>query len=286
MHEKDRSRSGMAVPSTTWSGGSVSKPVWVRIPPPAPSHGPRRWTPLLRRLPARILGRMNSAFGPPFEPGQLVRGVVRRLGPAGVILDLGGGIQGLLPAAEQAPGERYAIEERLRAVVLELRRGTVASPIVILSRAREDFVHRLLEAEVPEIAAGRVIVSALVREAGVCTKIAVHSEDPQADPVTICRGTNHENLDRIVSELRGERVDVVRWSGDPLAFIGSALLLGADIHAEQDSSARKALVVVADDQLSPVIGRKGHNLRLAARLTGWDIDVMTRSELQREIDGQ
>src|SRR5262245_50130457 len=133
-------------------------------------------------------------------------------------------------------------------------------------RTPESFVLRLLAAEVPEIADGTVVVSALAREVGVCTKVAVQSEDPEADPVAMCRGANDENIDRIVRELSGERMDVVRWSADAVTFIGNALLLGGEIRAEEDRAARKVLVVVADGQLSEVIGRHGHNVRLAARL--------------------
>jgi N utilization substance protein A len=180
--------------------------------------------------------------------------------------------EGFLPRSEQIFNENYHVGERLRALVLEVRAvGTRVR--VVLSRSHPEFVRRLFELEVPEVSEGLVQIRAIAREAGYRTKIAVHSVDPRVDCVGACVGVQGSRIKSIVDELNGEKIDIVRWS-DQMDVLITNTLKPAEIQSvDLDAERRHALVVVPEDQLSLAIGKRGQNVRLAAKLTGWDIDI-------------
>jgi len=187
----------------------------------------------------------------------------------------------VLPAREQVPRESYRRGDRVRAYVMEVR-DTSKGPQVVLSRAHPDFVARLFEMEVPEIYENIVEVKGVVREAGDRTKIAVSSKESQVDPVGACVGMKGSRVQAVVRELRGEKIDIIPWSEDPRIFIAKALSPAVVEKVGVTEEDRSALAVVADTQLSLAIGKKGQNVRLAAKLTGWKIDILSESEYDQE----
>ncbi len=212
--------------------------------------------------------------------GQLVNGIVLRHEKGAYYIDLGK-TEAVLPAREQVPRESYRRGDRVRAYVLEVR-DTSKGPQVVLSRAHPDFVSRLFEMEVPEIYENIVEVKAVVREAGDRTKIAVASKEAQVDPVGACVGMKGSRVQAVVRELRGEKIDIIPWSEDPRIFIAKALSPAVVEKVGVTEEDRSALIVVADSQLSLAIGKKGQNVRLAAKLTGWKIDILSESEYDQE----
>jgi len=186
-----------------------------------------------------------------------------------------------LPAREQVPRESYRRGDRVRAYVLEVR-DTSKGPQVVLSRAHPEFVSRLFEMEVPEIYENIVEVKGVVREPGDRTKIAVTSKDSHVDPVGACVGMKGSRVQAVVRELRGEKIDIIPWSEDPRIFIAKALSPSVVEKVGVTEEDRSALAVVADSQLSLAIGKKGQNVRLAAKLTGWKIDILSESEYDQE----
>ena len=186
------------------------------------------------------------------------------------------GHRGLLAPGEQVKGEEYVEGMRLRVYVVEVRRST-KGPQVLISRTHPGLVKRLFELEVPEIYDGTVEVKSIAREAGSRTKLAVWSADPDVDAIGACVGPRGQRVNNIVNELKGEKVDIIKWSEDPAQYIAAALspadVVSVDIH-EEGKSCR---VVVPDDQLSLAIGKEGQNARLAAKLTGWKIDIKPAS---------
>jgi len=212
--------------------------------------------------------------------GQLVNGIVLRHEKGAYYIDLGK-TEAVLPAREQVPRESYRRGDRVRAYVLEVR-DTSKGPQVVLSRAHPDFVSRLFEMEVPEIYENIVEVKGVVREAGDRTKIAVSSKDSQVDPVGACVGMKGSRVQAVVRELRGEKIDIIPWSEDPRIFIAKALSPAVVEKVGVTEEDRSALTVVADSQLSLAIGKKGQNVRLAAKLTGWKIDILSESEYDQE----
>ena len=214
--------------------------------------------------------------------GEIVSGAVQRFEGDAVIVNLGRNMEGILPRAEKVRGESYNIGERLRALVLEVKK--VGSRVkVILSRAHRDLVRALFELEVPEIADGVIMIRRIEREPGYRTKLAVHSTDTKVDCVGACVGVRGTRIKAIIDELNGERIDIIRWNDDSESLITNALKPAEISHIELDQQNKKALVLVAEDQLSLAIGRKGQNVRLASRLTGWEIEIMTRAELEKSI---
>ncbi|MDP9107361.1 MAG: transcription termination factor NusA [Candidatus Eremiobacteraeota bacterium] len=185
--------------------------------------------------------------------------------------------EALLPFSEQVPRENYRINDRIRAYVLDVRK-TNKGPLVVLSRAAEGLVQRLIEFQVPEIQDDIVEIMAIAREPGARTKVAVTSKRPEIDAVGACLGPKSSRIANVSDELRGEKIDVIRWAADLSAFIANALapakVLGVELY-EDDGI---ALVIVPDHQLSLAIGREGQNVRLAARLTGWRMDITSDSE--------
>lgn len=186
-----------------------------------------------------------------------------------------------MPSREQLPGETYRVGNRVRVYVLELRE-TGKVPQIIVSQAHQELVRELFELYVPEIEDGTVEIESIAREAGYRTKIAVHSEDADVDPVGACIGTRGVRIQNVVAELRNEKIDVIRYSTDPVDYISNALsparITTVALYEDAPEAGRRAEVIVPDDQLSLAIGRGGQNVRLAAKLTGWKIDIKSESQ--------
>ena len=219
------------------------------------------------------------------KEGHIVRGVVHRIEKRNVILEIGKA-EAVLPEREQIPGERHNPGDRLRAFVLEVRRST-KGPQVVLSRTHPGYLVRLFETEIPEIQEGIVVVKAAAREAGERAKVAVASTRRDVDPIGACVGLRGTRIQVISRELRGEKIDIIEWSQEPATFVARALSpakVSTVTIAESGSpdEPRAALVVVADNQLSLAIGKKGQNARLAAKLTGMRIDIKSESEVEAE----
>ncbi len=213
--------------------------------------------------------------------GEIVNGIVQAVRPAGVTVGLEKNTEALLPRREQIPGERFRVHDRVRALLLEVK-PTNKGPQVILSRAHKDFLRRLLEDEVPEIYRGEVEIRAIAREAGRRSKVAVSAIAPTIDPVGACVGLRGVRIQAIMRELHGEKIDVIEWNPDPEVFIAKALSPAQVVGVYLDGESRTATVVVPEDQLSLAIGRQGQNARLAAKLTGWRIDIKNVTEAASE----
>ena len=207
--------------------------------------------------------------------GELINGVVRRFERGDLIVDLGRA-EALLPVDQQAPREVYRPGDRIRALIMNIRM-TTKGPQILLSRSHPNLIAKLFEAEVPEIAEGIVEVKGVVREAGSRSKIAVYSHDHDVDPVGACVGMRGSRVQNVVSELRGEKIDIIPWSEDIVRFACNSLQPAqvSKVYIEEDISAME--IIVADDQLSLAIGKRGQNVRLAARLTGWKLDIKSES---------
>lgn len=204
--------------------------------------------------------------------GDIVSGTVNRIERSDVILDLGRA-EGLMPAAEKVPTERYQIGDRLRAFILKVE-SRAQGPEIILTRSHPDFVRRLFELEVSEIADKTVEIKGIAREAGFRSKIAVVSHDPKVDPVGACVGMRGIRVKNIVRELSGEKIDIVRWNEDIKTFVTNALAPAKLIRVTVDAEAQTVHVVVDAEHLSQAIGKKGQNARLTSKLTGWKIDIL------------
>ncbi len=223
------------------------------------------------------------------KEGDIVSGVVQQgRDPRTILVDLGR-IEAILPSVEQVPGERYSHGSRLRCYVLTVRKG-LRGPSVTLSRTHPNLVKKLFALEVPEIADGVVEIAAIAREAGHRTKIAVRTSAPGVNPKGSCIGPMGQRVRNVMAELHGEKIDIVDWSEDPAEFVGHALSPARVSSVEVvDLEARSARVVVPDYQLSLAIGKEGQNARLAARLTGWRIDIrsdMAPTGVQHEAQGE
>lgn len=205
------------------------------------------------------------------RPGDIVSGAVRRFERSDVIVDLGRA-EAVMPARERVPTEEYQIGDRIRAFIVSVQNNP-QGPEIILSRGHPDFVRRLFELEVSEIADGTVEIKGIAREPGFRTKIAVISHDEKVDPVGACVGMRGIRVKNIVRELSGEKIDIVRWHDDVKTFVTNALAPAKLIRVTVDEAARAVQVVVDVDQLSLAIGKKGQNARLTAKLTGWKIDI-------------
>jgi len=214
--------------------------------------------------------------------GALVRGVVQQVDRGNVIVKLDFS-EGVLPAREQIPRSYHRQNDYVRAVVINVDRSA-KGPQVILSRTHPDFLRRLFESEVPEIADAIVEIKAVSREAGARSKISVMSTDPRVDAVGSCVGLKGSRVQSIVRELGGERIDIVPWSADPAVFVQRALAPARVNDVRVQEAEKRMLVVVADDQLSLAIGKGGQNARLAARLTGWKIDLVSKSDEKKRVD--
>ena len=216
------------------------------------------------------------------KKGTLTTGIIQRVENRNVIVNIGK-TDAIMPQKEQIPGEYYKPGNRIRVFVLNVKE-TTRLPQVIVSHAHAEIVRELFELEVPEIEDGLVEIKSISREAGYRTKIAVWSNDPEVDSVGACIGPRGSRIQTIVSELKNEKIDIVRYSEDPVEYIVNALsparVVSVDILAN-DEYAHEAMVVVPDDQLSLAIGREGQNVRLAHKLTGWKIDIKSVSQMEK-----
>jgi N utilization substance protein A len=212
--------------------------------------------------------------------GDIVTGIIQQSDNRYTLLDLGK-VEALLPQAEQVPYERYEHGARLKAYIVEVRK-TTKGPQIVVSRTHPGLIKRLFELEVPEISSGVVEIKAAAREPGHRTKIAVWSNDSNVDPVGACVGARGARVRMVTNELRGEKVDIVPFSDDPREFVMRALQPAKVKEVRLDEDSGTATVVVNDFQLSLAIGKEGQNARLAARLTGWRIDIKSESQLAEE----
>ncbi len=219
----------------------------------------------------------------------IINGVVRRVEGDAVYVELSGTtIEGVMMTSDQIPNEKYAVGARIKVYVKKLREGFNGVQAIV-SRAVPNFVKKLFEAEVPEIASGVVEIKGVVREAGYRTKIAIASNDADVDALGACVGNRGARVNAIVAELNGEKVDIIIWSDDPFEYIARALSPAKVLSVEIDEILKASKVIVPDDKLSLAIGKAGQNVRLAAKLTGWKIDVKSESasraaEAQAELD--
>ncbi|HUT74854.1 MAG TPA: transcription termination factor NusA [Armatimonadota bacterium] len=209
--------------------------------------------------------------------GEVVTGIVQRRSGRSVFIGVGK-IEALLPASEQVPSDSCRFGERLKVYVVEVKR-TTKTPHVLVSRSHPGLLRRLFELEVPEVHDGVVEIKAIAREAGLRSKIAVHSRQENVDPVGACVGHRGSRVQSVVDELRGEKIDIVRWSDDMARYLGSALSPARVNEVRVDEDHKTATVIVPDNQLSLAIGKEGQNVRLAARLTGWRIDIRSESQI-------
>jgi len=208
--------------------------------------------------------------------------IVRRDEKQNLVLDLGKA-EGVLPEAEQVPGERYKIGQRIRVYVYDVRRTPGRGLQVLVSRTHRNLVKRLFELEVPEIYEGTVEIKAIAREPGSRSKVAVYARQEGLDPIGSCVGVRGNRINNIVNELNGEKIDIIKWSPDPATFVANALSPVVPVKVELRDSDHTALVTVPEKQLSLAIGKDGQNARLAARLTGWRVDVIKPGDASREL---
>lgn len=215
------------------------------------------------------------------KEGDIVGGVVYRLEKKAIILDLMGKAEGIIPRSFLSHLDRFRMGERVKAYVYEVKKDKGVQ--IILSRRHEGLVKKLFELEVPEIFEGIVEVKSIAREAGERTKIAVFSKDDKVDCVGACVGIRGSRVKNIIEELRGEKIDIVRWSEDIKEFIKAALSPAVVSRIDLDRENKRAKVLVANDQLSLAIGKKGQNVRLASRLVGWELDARSREVIEEEM---
>jgi N utilization substance protein A len=206
--------------------------------------------------------------------GDIITGVVRRIDPRGIVLETGSGgkAEALLPPPEQVSSERHRMGQRIRVYLLEVNRAA-KGPMLIVSRAHRNFVRRLMELEIPEIYNGVVEIKAIAREAGSRSKVAVHSRQSGLDPVGACVGQRGMRIQNIVNELGGERIDIIPWNDDQDRFVANALSPARVLNVAIEEATKTATVMVPEAQLSLAIGKEGQNARLAAKLTGWRVDI-------------
>lgn len=213
------------------------------------------------------------------QEGEIVSGLVQAINAQGVTIGLDMKAEGIMPNNQKIPGERLKVHDRIRAVVMEVKDGN-RGPQIILSRAHRNFLRRLLENEVPEIYHGIVEIRAIAREPGARAKVAVSATQAGIDPVGACVGIKGVRIQAIVKELHDEKIDIIQWDADPIVYISKAISPArvTGVYLSEQSGARTATVVVGEDQLSLAIGRDGQNARLAAKLTGWRIDIKSVTE--------
>ncbi len=220
---------------------------------------------------SKVMDEVNT------KQDELVTGIVRRVENDNVYVDLGiTQVEGVLSAKDQIPGEKYTINQRIKVVVKTIKEGYNA-PYVQLSRSNAGFVKKLFELEVPEIASGEVVIKNIVREAGYRTKMSVYTHNKSLDCIGACVGNKGMRVNEIVKELNGEKIDIIPYSEDPSEYIVSALSPATVLYIHVNAEDKTSLAVVPDDKLSLAIGKSGQNVRLAARLTGWKIDVKAKS---------
>ena len=213
------------------------------------------------------------------KKGEIVSGIIQKAERGIVIMDLGR-LEGIMPAKEQIPTEKYRVNDKIKAYVVDVDRGEKGAPQVIVSRSHPDFVRKMLEIEIPEIYEGIIEVKSVSRDQGKRCKVAVYSQNENIDPVGSCVGQKGIRIQNIINELHGEKIDVIEWNPDISIFIASALLPAKIMAVDIKEEDRFAQVIVADDQLSLAIGKAGQNARLAAKLTNWKIDIKSESQFR------
>ncbi len=189
-----------------------------------------------------------------------------------------------MPLKEQISTEKYRVNDKIRAYVLDVERGVKGAPQVIISRAHTDFVRKLFELEIPEIYEGVIEIKSISRDAGSRSKVAVYSPNENIDPVGSCVGQKGIRIQNIINELNGEKIDVIEWNEDPSIYISAALLPAQVLAVDIKDEEKFAQVIVPDDQLSLAIGKSGQNARLAAKLTNWKIDIKSESQFRKMIE--
>ncbi|MGI5850240.1 MAG: transcription termination factor NusA [Christensenellales bacterium] len=213
--------------------------------------------------------------------GEIMNAVIHRVDKSSVLLELDS-TEGIMPASECVPSERYNVNDHIKVYVMEVRK-TSKGPQIVVSRTHPGLLKRLFEIEVPEIMQNVVQIKSIAREAGSRTKIAVYSEDENVDPVGSCVGQKGSRIDRIVAELGNEKIDVIPWSADSIEFIANSLRPAKVLTVQINEVEKAAKVVVPDYQLSLAIGREGQNARLAAKLTGWKIDIKSQTQIEEAL---
>ena len=214
------------------------------------------------------------------KESEILTGIVQRVEPKAVYVDLGR-TEGVLEQSEMIPGEVLHDDDHIKVYVLQVNKSSMSAgytPQVYVSRIHQNLVKRLFEMEVPEIAGGVVTIKSIAREAGSRTKIAVFSADMMIDPVGACVGQRGGRVDRVVQELKGEKIDIIKWSSNPAEFVANALNPAHVLSVYQAKTEKAFRVIVPDNQLSLAIGKEGQNARLAAKLTGWKIDIKSQSQ--------
>lgn len=241
---------------------------------------------IMQRLRDAERGRVYEEYAD--KENEILTAVVTRVDDKGAVVELMGRTEGYLERDQMIPGEVINMDDHLKVYVLEVQRGddmTRRGPQVRVSRTHPNLVKRLFEMEVPEIAGGKVLIKGIAREAGSRTKMAVHSTEVLIDPVGACVGQRGDRVTRVVDELRGEKIDIIKWSENPAEFIANALNPAnvREVYTEA-SGQRSCIVVVPDNQLSLAIGKEGQNARLAARLTGFKIDIKSETQARESGD--
>ena len=218
------------------------------------------------------------------KKGEIVSGPIQKADRGIVVVDLGR-VEGIMPTKEQIPTEKYRVNDKIKAYVVDVERGEKGAPQAIVSRTHPDFVRKLLEFEIPEIYEGLIEIKSVARDPGQRCKVAVYSQNENIDPVGSCVGQKGIRIQNVINELNGEKIDVIEWNPDPSTFLASALLPAQIMAVDIKEEEKFAQVIVQDDQLSLAIGKSGQNVRLAAKLTGWKIDIKTETQF-RELLAQ
>ncbi len=215
--------------------------------------------------------------------GEIVSGLIQKADSGIVVVDLGK-LEGVMPLKEQIATETYKVNDKIRAYIMNVERGVKGAPQVIISRANADFVRKLFELEIPEIFEGVIEIKSVSRDPGSRSKVAVYSPDENIDPVGSCVGQKGIRIQNIINELSGEKIDVIEWNADPSIYISAALLPAQVLAVDISEDEKFAQVIVPDDQLSLAIGKSGQNVRLAAKLTNWKIDIKSESQFRKMIE--
>lgn len=217
------------------------------------------------------------------KKGEIISGLIQKADGGIVVVDLGK-LEGVMPLKEQIPTEKYRVNDKIRACIENVERGEKGAPKVTISRANGDFVRKLFELEIPEIYEGVIEIKSVSRDPGSRTKIAVYSPNENIDPVGSCVGQKGIRIQNIINELNGEKIDVIEWNADPSIYISAALLPAQVLAVDINEDEKFAQVIVPDDQLSLAIGKSGQNVRLAAKLTNWKIDIKSEAQFRKMIE--
>jgi len=219
------------------------------------------------------------------KKGEIISGLIQKIDANIVVMDLGK-LEGVMPTKERVPTETYRLNDKIKAYVLDVEKGIKGIPQVIVSRSHPDFVRKLFELEIPEIYEGLIEIKSVSRDAGARSKVAVYSTNENIDPVGSCVGQRGTRIQNIIRELNNEKIDVIEWDEDPAIYISAALLPAQVMAVDVKQEEKMAQVIVADDQLSLAIGKAGQNARLAAKLTGWKIDIKSETQFREMLENQ